>query len=54
MFIVNRLLVPMICEAISLVEEGTAKPEDNDKAMKFGAHHPIGPLRHADDSRGRD
>ncbi|WEG15186.1 3-hydroxyacyl-CoA dehydrogenase NAD-binding domain-containing protein [Alkalihalophilus pseudofirmus] len=48
LFVVNRLLVPLICEAVYLVEEGTASPEDIDKAMKLGAHHPIGPLWLAD------
>lgn len=48
LFVVNRLLVPMICEAIALVEEGTASAEDIDKGMKLGAHHPIGPLWLAD------
>ncbi|MCM3491605.1 3-hydroxyacyl-CoA dehydrogenase NAD-binding domain-containing protein [Alkalihalophilus marmarensis] len=48
LFVVNRLLVPFICEAIFLVEEGTASPKDIDKAMKLGAHHPIGPLWLAD------
>jgi 3-hydroxybutyryl-CoA dehydrogenase len=48
LFVVNRLLVPLICEAITLVEEGTASPADIDKAMKLGAHHPIGPLWLAD------
>lgn len=48
LFVVNRLLVPMICEAIALVEEGAASPSEIDKAMKLGAHHPIGPLWLAD------
>jgi 3-hydroxybutyryl-CoA dehydrogenase len=48
LFVVNRLLVPLICEAITLVEEGTASPADIDKGMKLGAHHPIGPLWLAD------
>jgi 3-hydroxybutyryl-CoA dehydrogenase len=48
LFVVNRLLVPMICEAISLVDEGTATVEDIDKGMKLGANHPIGPLLLAD------
>ncbi|HHW38985.1 MAG TPA: FAD-dependent oxidoreductase [Bacillales bacterium] len=48
LFVVNRLLVPLICEAISLVDEGTASPEDVDKGMMLGANHPIGPLRLAD------
>ncbi|MDR7075716.1 3-hydroxybutyryl-CoA dehydrogenase [Neobacillus niacini] len=48
LFVVNRLLVPFICEAITLVEEGTASPADIDKAMQLGANHPIGPLWLAD------
>lgn len=48
LFVVNRLLVPLLCEAISLVDEGTASPEDVDKGMRLGANHPIGPLRLAD------
>lgn len=48
LFVVNRLLVPMICEAIFILEEGTATVEDIDKAMKLGASHPIGPLWLAD------
>ena len=48
LFIVNRILVPMICEAIELVGEGTASAADVDRAMKLGAHHPIGPLWMAD------
>lgn len=47
-FVVNRILVPMINEAIFLLEEGVASAEDIDKAMKFGANHPIGPLALAD------
>jgi len=43
-FIVNRLLVPMINEAVFLLSENTATAEDIDKAMVFGANHPIGPL----------
>ncbi|HHW37389.1 MAG TPA: 3-hydroxybutyryl-CoA dehydrogenase [Bacillales bacterium] len=48
LFVVNRLLVPLICEAISLVDEGTASVADVDKGMLLGANHPIGPLRLAD------
>ncbi|MRX53083.1 3-hydroxybutyryl-CoA dehydrogenase [Bacillus sp. HMSC76G11] len=48
LFVVNRLLVPLICEAITLVEDNIASPSDIDKAMKLGAHHPIGPLWLAD------
>jgi len=43
-FVVNRILVPMINEAIFLLQEGTASAEDIDKAMVLGANHPIGPL----------
>lgn len=47
-FIVNRLLIPMINEAAKIVDEGIATPADIDKAMKFGANHPIGPLKLSD------
>lgn len=47
-FVVNRLLIPMINEAVSVLYEGTASAEDIDKAMKLGANHPIGPLSLAD------
>ncbi len=47
-FAVNRVLVPMINEAIYCVMEGVAQPEDVDAAMKLGASHPIGPLALAD------
>jgi 3-hydroxybutyryl-CoA dehydrogenase len=43
-FIVNRLLAPMINEAINCVYEGLATPEDVDSMMKLGANHPMGPL----------
>lgn len=43
-FVVNRILIPMINEAIDLVEKGVASPEDIDRAMKLGANHPMGPL----------
>ena len=43
-FVVNRLLVPFINEAINLVHEGVATPEDVDSMMKLGANHPMGPL----------
>lgn len=48
LFIVNRLLIPMINEAIFIYQDGLATKEDIDKAMKFGANHPIGPLALAD------
>lgn len=43
-FVVNRILVPMINEAVFLLNEGVASAEDIDTAMKLGANHPIGPL----------
>lgn len=47
-FVVNRILVPMINEAIGVLADGIAKVEDIDEAMKLGANHPIGPLALAD------
>ena len=44
-FIVNRILVPALNEAISLVDEGVADPEDIDKAIRLGLSWPMGPLR---------
>ena len=43
-FVVNRILFPMINEAIGLVETGVASVADIDKAMQLGANHPMGPL----------
>lgn len=43
-FVVNRILIPMINEAITVYALGTASAEDIDTAMKLGANHPIGPL----------
>ncbi|MCB9883402.1 MAG: 3-hydroxybutyryl-CoA dehydrogenase [Planctomycetes bacterium] len=43
-FIVNRLLVPLMVEAIRMVERGDASAADVDAAMQFGAGHPMGPL----------
>lgn len=43
-FVVNRLLIPMINEAIGILADGVAKAEDIDEAMKLGANHPMGPL----------
>lgn len=48
LFAVNRILVPMINEAITVLEQGIASAEDIDKGMKLGANHPIGPLALAD------
>lgn len=47
-FAVNRLLIPMINEAIYAVYEGVGTPEDIDAVMKLGANHPMGPLALAD------
>ena len=47
-FVANRLLIPMINEAIFTLHEGTASKEDIDKVMKLGANHPMGPLQLAD------
>ena len=43
-FVVNKILIPMINEAIGLVETGVATPEGIDTAMQLGANHPMGPL----------
>ena len=47
-FVVNRLLIPMINEAVGLLAEGVASAEGIDTAMKLGANHPMGPLALAD------
>lgn len=47
-FVSNRVLMPMINEAIFCVYENVAKPEDIDQIMKLGMAHPMGPLRLAD------
>jgi len=47
-FVVNRVLIPMINEAINCVHEGLASAEDIDTMMKLGANHPMGPLALAD------
>ena len=43
-FVVNRILIPMINEAIGIYADGVASVEDIDTAMKLGANHPMGPL----------
>jgi 3-hydroxybutyryl-CoA dehydrogenase len=48
LFAVNRILAPMINEAIFVLQEGVATKEDIDLGMKLGANHPIGPLALAD------
>eukprot|EP00095_Tigriopus_kingsejongensis_P011623 snap_masked-scaffold638_size121162-processed-gene-0.13 protein:Tk11623 transcript:snap_masked-scaffold638_size121162-processed-gene-0.13-mRNA-1 annotation:"hydroxyacyl-coenzyme a mitochondrial precursor" len=47
-FIVNRILVPTMLEAVRLVERGEASSRDVDTAMKLGAGHPMGPFELAD------
>lgn len=47
-FIVNRILLPMINEAVYTLYEGVGTVESIDKAMRLGAHHPMGPLELAD------
>lgn len=47
-FVSNRILMPMINEAIYTVYEGIASPEDIDTVMKLGTNHPMGPLTLAD------
>ena len=43
-FVVNRILIPMINEAIGILADGVADAEGIDTAMKLGANHPMGPL----------
>jgi 3-hydroxybutyryl-CoA dehydrogenase len=43
-FVVNRILIPMVNEAIGILADGVAKAEEIDEAMKLGANHPMGPL----------
>ena len=47
-FVVNRLLIPMINEAVFVLAEGLASAEEIDNGMKLGCNHPIGPLALAD------
>ena len=47
-FVVNRLLLPQINEAVLLLEENKVNKEDIDKAMKLGLNHPMGPFKLAD------
>ena len=47
-FVVNRILVPMINEAIFVLSEGISTAEEIDEAMKLGANHPMGPITLAD------
>jgi 3-hydroxybutyryl-CoA dehydrogenase len=47
-FVVNRILIPMINEAIGILADGIASAEDIDKCMQLGANHKMGPLALAD------
>jgi 3-hydroxybutyryl-CoA dehydrogenase len=47
-FLVNRMLIPMLCEAIFTLEEGLGTPADIDTGAKLGLNHPMGPLELAD------
>ena len=47
-FIANRILIPMINEAVFCLYQGVGKPDDIDTVMKLGANHPMGPLALAD------
>ena len=47
-FVVNKIMIPYINEAIGLLETGVASAEDIDKAMKLGGNHPMGPLELGD------
>ena len=47
-FIVNRILMPMLAEAMRILEEGSATADDIDTGAKVGLNHPMGPLKLAD------
>jgi len=47
-FVVNRILIPMINEAVGILAEGAADAKGIDNAMKLGANHPMGPLELGD------
>jgi len=47
-FLVNRVLIPMLCEACFALQEGVGSPEDIDTGAKLGLNHPMGPLELAD------
>lgn len=52
-FVLNRILIPMVNEAINVLDSGVASAEDIDKALMLGANHPMGPL-HLGDMIGLD
>ena len=47
-FVVNRILIPMINEAVGILADGVASAEGIDAAMQLGANHPMGPLELGD------
>ena len=47
-FLVNRILIPMLCEACFALQEGVGSPEDIDTGAKLGLNHPMGPFELAD------
>jgi len=47
-FLVNRILIPMLCEACFALQEGVGTPEDIDTGAKLGLNHPMGPLELSD------
>jgi 3-hydroxybutyryl-CoA dehydrogenase len=47
-FVVNRILIPMLCEACFALQEGVGTPEEIDLAAKLGLNHPMGPLELSD------
>jgi 3-hydroxybutyryl-CoA dehydrogenase len=47
-FLVNRILIPMLCEACFALQEGVGSPEDIDTGAKLGLNHPMGPLELSD------
>lgn len=47
-FLVNRILIPMLCEACFALQEGVGRAEDIDTGAKLGLNHPMGPLELAD------
>jgi 3-hydroxybutyryl-CoA dehydrogenase len=47
-FLVNRILIPMLCEACFTLQEGLGSPEDIDTGAKLGLNHPMGPLELSD------
>jgi 3-hydroxybutyryl-CoA dehydrogenase len=47
-FLVNRILIPMLCEACFALQEGVGSAEDIDAGARLGLNHPMGPLELAD------